>query len=494
MRPGRRDGGPAGGTAGRTARGIAGPTANRRRTDGGRCSDGGCAPGTRGGAGLGRFGPVKSPHAKPAPATTRGVGRIPIVNVSPTTEEGRWPAKAVVGEAVPIRATVFREGHDAVGATAVLIGPDGKDVASARMVDIRPGLDVFEARLVPTAEGRWSFRVEGWSDPYGTWSHDASIKVPAEIDVELMLAEGAVVLTRAAGRPGPARGRRRDPARTPSRRSGTSPGPRRRGSRPRTPTRCVAVLAAAPAARLRDDVGHLPARRRPAARDDRRLVRVLPAVRGRDLRPRGQAVALRHAAHGRPSGSRRSPAMGFDVVYLIPIHPIGTTFRKGRNNSLTPVDGDPGSPYAIGSPDGGHDAIHPELGHVRGLRRVRRGGPGARPRGRTRPGPAVLARPPVGRRAPGVVHHARRRLDRVRREPAEEVPGHLPAELRQRPGRHLRRGPPGDPGRGSTTASRSSASTTRTRSRSTSGSGCSPTSRRTTRTSSSCPRRSPGRP
>ena len=109
---------------------------------------------------------------RPVPLGT-SVGRIPVVDVSPVAEAGRFPAKAVVGEAVPVRATVFREGHDAVAATAVLTDPTGVDRASARMVDIAPGLDRFEARLVPTGTGDWTFRVEGWSDPYGTWVHDA---------------------------------------------------------------------------------------------------------------------------------------------------------------------------------------------------------------------------------------------------------------------------------------------------------------------------------
>ncbi|MDQ2624213.1 MAG: DUF3416 domain-containing protein, partial [Actinomycetota bacterium] len=136
------------------------------------------------------------------PATPSRIGRIPVLDVSPVTQEGRWPAKASVGEAVPVRATVFREGHDAVAATAVLVGPDGTDRSSARMVDVAPGLDRFEARLAPDAVGDWGFRVEGWSDPYGTWSHDAAIKVAAGVDTELMLVEGARLLAAAAARKG----------------------------------------------------------------------------------------------------------------------------------------------------------------------------------------------------------------------------------------------------------------------------------------------------
>ncbi|WP_454926834.1 maltotransferase domain-containing protein, partial [Actinomyces oris] len=132
-----------------------------------------------------------SASAAPQPAPFSLIGRIPVTEVFPVVEDGRWPAKAVVGEVIPIRATVFREGHDRFGATAVLVRPDGSDGPSARMHDIAPGLDRYEASVAPDAPGDWRLRVEGWSDPYATWSHDAGIKVPAGIDVELMLEEGA---------------------------------------------------------------------------------------------------------------------------------------------------------------------------------------------------------------------------------------------------------------------------------------------------------------
>ena len=140
--------------------------------------------------------------AAPQPAPYAPVGRIPVTEVFPVVEDGRWPAKAVPGEVMPIRATVFREGHDSFGATAVLVRPDGTDGPRARMVEILPGLDRYEARLAPDAPGDWGLRVEGWSDPYATWAHAAGIKVPAGVDAVLMLEEGARVLDRAAALPG----------------------------------------------------------------------------------------------------------------------------------------------------------------------------------------------------------------------------------------------------------------------------------------------------
>ena len=302
---------------------------------------------------------MTTPPVPVRPPAVLSIGRIPVVDVSPVAESGRFPAKAVVGEAVPVRATVFREGHDAVGATAVLTDPSGVDRASVRMVDIAPGLDRYEGRVAPTSTGTWSFRVEGWSDPYGTWVHDASIKVEAGVDVELMLTEGALLLERAARR--------------------------------RTAKTVAPVLLAAVAA-LRDTTGspgdRLAAGLTPAVRAalDAHPVRDVvtaspsyPLVVDRPLAlagswyemfPRSQGATYDYDSGTWTSGTLRTAAedlpriagMGFDVVYLTPVHPIGTTHRKGRNNALDAEPGDPGSPYAIGSAAGGHDAIEPSLG------------------------------------------------------------------------------------------------------------------------------------
>src|SRR5699024_12635054 len=115
----------------------------------------------------------------------------------PAAGIGRGPRPAVGGKGAPVGATLFREGHEAVAATAVLVAPGGTDHSSARMVDVSPGNDRYQAHLVPDGEGMWGFRVEGWSDPYGTWRHDAVLKVHAEVDTELMLTEGGRLLQRA---------------------------------------------------------------------------------------------------------------------------------------------------------------------------------------------------------------------------------------------------------------------------------------------------------
>jgi len=288
------------------------------------------------------------------------IGRIPVLSVSPTTDSGRWPARCVVGEAVPVRATVFREGHDAVSATAVLTAPDGTERARVRMSPIGQGLDRWGADLVPDAEGDWTFRVEGWSDPYGTWEHDAVLKVAADVDTELMLLEGALLLAAAAttqGRGGThqqvlleAAAGLRDHARPPQARlaAGTSAAVR-------------AALAALPVREMVSPSAELPLR----VQRERALVGAWY-----EFFPRSEGATYDEQSGTWTSGTLRTAAkrleaiaaMGFDVAYLTPVHPIGRTNRKGRNNSLDPLPDDPGSPYAIGSADGGHDAIEPSLG------------------------------------------------------------------------------------------------------------------------------------
>ncbi|MGO1172931.1 MAG: alpha-1,4-glucan--maltose-1-phosphate maltosyltransferase, partial [Actinomycetaceae bacterium] len=298
--------------------------------------------------------------ARPAaPTAFTPVGRIPVVEVAPAIEDGRWAAKATVGEALPISATVFREGHDLLGATAVLRRPDGSEHSRATMVDVAPGLDRLEAWVTPDEVGDWSFVVEGWSDPVGTWIHDAVLKVAADVDVDLMLAEGALVLTRAARQERPAADRDVLLAAAATLGDGTMT-PAARMARA-TADDVQAALARHP---LRDMLS--PSAPYPLRVDrERALVgswyELFPRSTGAYRDPStGQMVSgtLRTAAEDLP----RIADLGFDVVYLTPVHPIGTTNRKGRNNTLGAEPGDPGSPYGIGSPDGGHDAVHPDLG------------------------------------------------------------------------------------------------------------------------------------
>ncbi|GLW24550.1 alpha-1,4-glucan--maltose-1-phosphate maltosyltransferase [Microbispora triticiradicis] len=301
------------------------------------------------------------------------IGRIPIQDIQPVVDCGQWPAKAAAGETFEISATVFREGHDAVAAGVVLIDPDG---APGRMLPMReagPGTDRWSVEVSLPTEGLWQFRVEAWSDPIATWTHDAGIKIPRNLDADLMCEEGARLFERAA------KGVRAADCRVAAEAGGTC------GHR-------AALLALA--ARLRDDavdprarfaVTQLPETAELIAahplrdlltRSGRQRVRVdrRRALFGSwyEFFPRSEGAVVGQEGVAPKSGTfgtaaRRLPAiaqMGFDVVYLPPIHPIGAQFRKGRNNTLTPDQYDPGSPWAIGSEQGGHDAIHPDLGTI----------------------------------------------------------------------------------------------------------------------------------
>jgi starch synthase (maltosyl-transferring) len=290
-----------------------------------------------------------------------GIGRIPIMGVQPVVDGGRFPARCVEGETVTVRANAFREGHDAMGVQLVLVSPSGVETRRP-LVSTNPGLDLWETTIRPDELGGWSFRIEAFSAPYATWAHVAEVKVPAGIDLELTCDEGALVLERvlaeitAGARPasdGPVVSAALESLRSPG-----LPVPAR--------------IAPALAADLRGILAERPLREGVTVAGPFRLeVQRRRALYGSwyEFFPRSEGAHF-DPEHGWASGTLRTAArsldriaqMGFDVAYLTPIHPIGTTFRKGRNNTLDPQPGDPGSPYAIGSPAGGHDAIHPDLG------------------------------------------------------------------------------------------------------------------------------------
>ncbi|MUT89654.1 maltotransferase domain-containing protein, partial [Streptomyces sp. Z38] len=135
--------------------------------------------------------------ASPAAPET-SVGRIPLLDVRPLVRQGRRPAKAVEGEAFEVTTTVFREGHDAVAANVVLRDPRGRPGPFTPMRELAPGTDRWGATVTPTGTGLWTYAVEAWGDPVTTWRHHAQIKVPAGIDTELVLEEGARLHERAA--------------------------------------------------------------------------------------------------------------------------------------------------------------------------------------------------------------------------------------------------------------------------------------------------------
>ncbi|MGX1154532.1 alpha-1,4-glucan--maltose-1-phosphate maltosyltransferase [Streptomyces albogriseolus] len=295
---------------------------------------------------------VPGAPASPAPPET-SVGRIPVLDVRPLVRQGRRPAKAVVGEAFEVTATVFREGHDAVAANVVLKDPEGRPGPFTPMRELAPGTDRWGATVTPAGTGLWTYAVEAWGDPVTTWRHHAQIKVPAGIDTEVMLEEGARLLERAAEQVPGDDDREVLRAAVDALRDTERPAAARLAAA-LTPE-VDAVLARHPLRELVTSSEPLPL-----------LVERERALFGSwyEFFPRSEGTP--EQPHGTfDTAARRLPAiaaMGFDVVYLPPIHPIGTTFRKGPNNTLDAGPDDVGVPWAIGSPEGGHDAVHPRLG------------------------------------------------------------------------------------------------------------------------------------
>ncbi|MGW6021650.1 maltotransferase domain-containing protein [Streptomyces sp. NPDC055099] len=299
--------------------------------------------------------PRDSPPSPTRPGTL--TGRIPVLDIAPLVHGGRRPAKAVVGETFQVTATVFREGHEAVAANVVLRDPRGRPGPWTPMRELAPGTDRWGADVTPDAEGHWTYTVEAWGDPLTQWRHHAHIKIPAGIDTELVLEEGARLHERAAAA-APVSDRPTLSAAVEALRDTARPATARLAAA-LTPE-VDAVLAAHPLRELVTESERLPL-----------LVERERALFGSwyEFFPRSEGAVVRE---GQPptsgtfnTAAERLPAiaaMGFDVVYLPPIHPIGTTFRKGPNNSLSPGPHDVGVPWAIGSPEGGHDAIHPDLG------------------------------------------------------------------------------------------------------------------------------------
>lgn len=284
--------------------------------------------------------------------------RIAIDAVLPSSGEPAFPSKSTVGEVVPLAAIVWREGHDALGVQAFVRRP-GSPPRRLRMVE-GEAPDTFHALLATDTPGLWLFRVEAFSDPYATWASGITKKMGAgqtAADLGNELAIGARLLDRAS-RTAEEKGRDPEPFRAAAlalRGEGTA------AERTRLALG-VEVAAALREHPLRDLVTRSASHRiwvdRAGARFSSWYEFFPRSTGGWDAG--GRPV---HGTFATSKGAVNHAAdMGFDVVYLPPIHPIGEINRKGRNNSLVAEPGDVGSPWAIGSVDGGHDAVHPLLG------------------------------------------------------------------------------------------------------------------------------------
>ncbi|QHN30470.1 DUF3416 domain-containing protein [Gordonia amarae] len=288
------------------------------------------------------------------------IGRMGIDDISPMVSAGLYPAKAVVGELVPVSTAAWREGHDAIGVTLHIDGP-GR--GRRRDIPMTPSVepDVFNGAFVPDAPGFWTFRIDAWSDPYATWRSAVIKKVDAgqgAADLANDIEIGVGVLTRALDLVPEESRARLDEAiaalRSPRRRIENRVGPGTGDD-------------------IADLLGRYPVRELVTkSRTYRVWVDRRRALYGSwyEFFPRstGGWDTEGNPVHGTfltaVNDLPRIAGMGFDVVYLPPIHPIGEVNRKGPNNTLIAGPDDVGSPWAIGSADGGHDAIHPKLGTV----------------------------------------------------------------------------------------------------------------------------------
>jgi starch synthase (maltosyl-transferring) len=243
------------------------------------------------------------------------VSRISISDVTPQVDCGHWPTKACVGDRVPVAATIVRDGHEVLGA-CVRYRPAGARRWRETPLKLVGDNDRWEGEIEPDELGRWQLDVQAWLDPYATWLSEYDRKLAAgQADLGGELSEGA------------------------------------------------ALFGAGAVEEWRDAA---PAR---AARDRRELTRLSKPLELDVERERARFGAwyelFPRSWNGFSGVAKELPRLaqlGFDIVYLPPIHPIGRTNRKGRNNSERARAGDPGSPWAIGATEGGHDTIHPELG------------------------------------------------------------------------------------------------------------------------------------
>jgi starch synthase (maltosyl-transferring) len=285
-----------------------------------------------------------------------GRQRVAIEGVSPEIDAGRFPIKRTSGDRVVVEADIFADGHDQL--TCWLLYRREEETSWYELPMAPLGNDRWRAHFVVTVPGRYRYTIEALVDSYRTWRHDLRRRVDAGQDIDIDLQIGAALIDDAARR---AQGT--DVSHLQILAAILRNGADREGA-----------IAAAFDAQQTELVLRY-ADRRFATRYARDLRVTVDRERARfsswyELFPRscspvpGRHGTLRDVQAMLPDIA----AMGFDVLYLPPIHPIGRTFRKGRNNAVAAEPGDVGSPWAIGAAEGGHTAVHPDLGTVDDLR------------------------------------------------------------------------------------------------------------------------------
>jgi starch synthase (maltosyl-transferring) len=279
--------------------------------------------------------------------------RFHIEEIYPCVDGGRYPVKRIAGEAVDVWADIFREGHDVIAA-ALLWKPEGADAWRRASMTLH-GNDRWLGSFTPPHPGWYAYAIEAWTDPFATWAKEFRLKQQVGQDVTVEGGEGAQLLTQQLM-------------------------PTQRAARLVVEAALSEFEAGGDAAvLLTDAVAQAVAQ--PAQRPDLTRSQVVPLVADRERARAGAWYEMVPRSQGSVPGKHgtfadciaRVPdiaALGFDVLYLTPIHPIGRTNRKGKNNSLNAGPDDPGSFYAIGNEQGGHDAVNPELGTLADFRRL----------------------------------------------------------------------------------------------------------------------------
>lgn len=286
-----------------------------------------------------------------------GRHRIVIERVTPEVDGGRYPIKRTIGEDVVVEADVFTDGHDLVGVALLYRRDHDSEWIEAPMAFLTN--DRWQASFPVTDLGRYRYAVTGWVDHFQTWRRDLKKKIDSGQNVLVELLQGARLIDEASQR-----------------------APKADGKSLKEWADQLQSSNVAAAGRIEQaldmDLAALMAKypdRRFATRYERELVVVVDREKARfsawyEMFPRSCSERDEHGTF--KDCEARLPyiaSMGFDVLYLPPIHPIGVTHRKGKNNSPTAGPNDPGSPWGIGSPDGGHKAIHPQLGTTKEFRR-----------------------------------------------------------------------------------------------------------------------------
>jgi starch synthase (maltosyl-transferring) len=279
---------------------------------------------------------------------------VVIEGVRPEIDCGRYPVKREVGDRFEVRADIFKEGHDVLSAVVRHREKGDAGWTETPMAQINPGLDLWSASFDLPKNTQYEYTIEAWYDEFESWRRDLGKKVDDGQFVELELIEGRGIVEKAYSRSKDKRLQQ------------TLAGFDAAGYEGR--------LALLRSAEVRDLMRVHPDRSRSTVYP-KTLTVTVERVRARygawyEMFPRSQGTVPGRSATFREAEARlpEIAGMGFDVVYLVPIHPIGTTNRKGRNNALVAGPNDPGSPYGIGSEEGGHKAVHPELGTLEDFR------------------------------------------------------------------------------------------------------------------------------